>query len=633
MVGLLVAALAGVAPAGPVLERREPCADRDPLRRAYFGDLHVHTRFSLDASTQGTRVGPREAYRFARGEPIGVQPHGPDGEPLRTLQLSRRLDFAAVTDHAELLGETSVCESPGLPGYDSVVCRVYRRWPRLAFYLMNGRASRDATAADRFAFCGPRSIYCLEAAASVWAEIRAAAEEAYDRTRACEFTTFVGYEWTGSPEGVNLHRNVLFGGDVVPDLPVSYFEAPSPAALWRLLYRRCAKRLPGCEFLAIPHNSNLSGGLMFDPSPDHQMTPAHAAAWAQAEPLIEVMQHKGDSECLPGVGANDEACGFEKLPYQTFAGKYVPWMATEPTGRNFVRAALGEGLVWQQRLGVNPFRFGLIAGTDTHLGTPGAVSERDHPGHGGAGTPAMTSMPPGLVDDVEFNPGGLAVVWAEENSRTAIFESLRRREVYGTSGPRLTVRFFGGWDLSEAMCDGLPFVEHGYQDGVPMGGVLAPAPSASLAPVFAVWTLRDPGTERDPGTPLQRVQMVKGWVEDGQAREHVYDVVGDAASTATVDLETCEPRGDGYDSLCGVWRDPAFDPEQPAFYYVRVLENPSCRWTTHACNAAGVDCAQPATIGEGFEACCDPGHPRTVQERAWSSPIWYVPAPASIASP
>ena len=595
------------------------------MRRPFFGDLHVHTRYSLDASTQGTRVGPREAYRFARGETIGIQPYGPDGESRRQVRLARPLDFAAVTDHAELLGETYVCETPGLPGYDSLVCRVYRRWPRLAFYLMNGRGSRYAAGVERFRFCGPRSIYCLEAAATVWGEIRAAAEEAYDLTPECRFTTFVGYEWTGSPEGRNLHRNVLFRNGAVPDLPVSYFEAPNPTILWRRLERRCEDRLPGCEALAIPHNSNLSGGSMFDTPTDQRMTATHAAAWAQAEPLIEVMQHKGDSECLSGPGESDEQCGFEKLPYETFTSKFVPWENDEPSSRSFVRTALREGLLWQSRLGVNPFRFGMIGSTDTHLGTPGAVSERAHLGHGGAGVPADTAMPPGLIDDIEFNPGGLAVLWAEENSRGALFDAMRRREAYATSGPRIVVRFFAGWDLPADMCGDAPFVEHGYRQGVPMGAVLPPAPPGDGSPPsFAIWALRDPGTDDDPGTPLQRLQIVKGWVANGETHERVFDLEGDTEEEAWVDLETCKPTGPGYDSLCSLWQDPDFHPDLPAFYYVRVLENPTCRWSTYACNAAGVDCADPSTIGEGLEDCCDPRYPRAIQERAWTSPIWYL---------
>jgi len=293
-----------------------------------------------------------------------------------------------------------------------------------------------------------------------------------------------------------------------------------------------------------------------------------------------------------------------------------------------VRHALVEGLRQEARIGVNPFHFGIIASTDTHLGTPGLVAESaDYPGHGGAGTPAGEELPPGLPDAVDFNPGGLAVLWAEENSREALFEAMRRREAYGTSGPRIGVRFFGGWDYPDDLCGSPDLARRAYASGVPMGGSLPPrAPGASPErPVFAVAALRDPGTPEAPGTPLQRIQIVKGWVADGEPAERVYDVAGGPDSGAGVDLETCEPTGSGHDALCSVWRDPDFDPAQPAFYYARVVENPSCRWTQKLCNARAVDCDDPAGPPSGFEACCSAETPRVIQERAWTSPIWYSP--------
>jgi hypothetical protein len=608
-------------------ETREPCADHAPLRRPFFGDLHVHTAFSQDASTQGTRNLPRDAYRFARGEPLGIQPYRGD-EPLRTLRLARPLDFAAVTDHAEQFGEVSICRDPVQPGYASWMCRLYRAWPRAAFFVMNTNASAFAHP-TRFGFCGEGGAACLEAAGAVWREIQAAAEGAYDRSAACRFTSFVGYEWTGAELAKNLHRNVIFRNATVPALPTSYYETQSPQGLWSALRRDCEDAGSGCEALTIPHNSNLSGGLMFQPLEDDGLpfTAAGAAERAYFEPLVEVMQHKGDSECIPSAGSEDELCAFEKLPYDAFSGKYLSFLAQAPAPANFVRGALEQGLVEEARLGVNPFRYGIVASTDTHLGAAGAVSERDYPGHGGAGTPASDTLPAGLPDDLEFNPGGLAVLWAEENSRDALFAAMRRREAYGTSGPRIVVRFFGGYGLDENLCGSQDFAAAGYAQGVPMGSVLA-APPPGAAPSFAVWALRDPGTPSEPGAPLQRIQIVKGWLEGGEVRERVVDVAGTPDSGADVELPSCTPRGAGADQLCTVWRDAEFDPAAPAFYYARVVENPTCRWSARLCLASGVDCRDPAAVPDELADCCREDHRWTLQERAWTSPIWHAPGGA-----
>ena len=633
-------ALAAPAQAAPVdeppflrTEERARCDHFDPLRRPYFGDLHVHTAFSLDASTQGTRNRPADAYRFARGEAVGLQPFDADGKPRRSLRLARPLDFAAVTDHAEFFGELDICNTPGLPGHDSPTCMIYRRWPRLAFYLINGITSGDPKKIRRFAFCGEDGKDCLEAARTPWREIRDAAEGAYDRTAACSFTSFVGYEWTGGPNTNNLHRNVIFRNDAVPELPISYVDEPSAEGLWRRIDAECRKSVDRCDAVIVPHNSNLSGGIMFQ-TVKEDGTPidaAYARARVDAEPLAEIMQHKGDSECqLGGANAGDELCGFEKLPYDNFGGKFSSFMRHAPEDNNFLRNVLKTGLLEEERLGVNPFKLGLIASTDTHLGTPGAVDESAHPGHGGAGAPASDDVPVGLPDDVEFNPGGLAVLYAEENSRDALFSAMRRREAYGTSGPRIGVRFFGGFGLPADLCGDPDLAAQGYRLGVPMGGDLrAPAGDAATAPSFVVRAERDGGTATQPGTPLQRVQIVKGWIENGAAQEKVHDVAGDAQNGASVDTATCATSGPGADALCAVWRDPDFDPAQRAFYYARVLENPTCRWSTRICNAAGVRCDDPATVRSGFEACCDAAWPKTVQERAWTSPIWYAPPGAA----
>jgi hypothetical protein len=596
-----------------------PCADHDGNRHPWFGDLHVHTRYSLDASTQGTRTSPAQAYAFARGEPIGIQPWSDQGLAARSLQLRRPLDFAMVSDHAELIGEVNMCNNPGVEGYDSWQCLLYRHLPRAAYYLFNYMAAiRQA----HLGMCGEGAVLCLDAARAPWEEMQRAARVNNNPDGDCAFTTFVGYEWTGvqSDSGGNLHRNVLFKGDTVPELPVSYIDAPGAELLWNALEEQCTER-EGCDALVIPHNSNLSAGFMFNGRDDagRPMTAEYAARRAAFEPLVEVMQHKGASECYFAMGGEDELCAFEQLPIDNIAGYSAP--PRPDTG--FVRRALIDGLRLARALGVNPYQFGMVASTDTHLGAPGAVEEDRFLGHGGAGVPARSEVPVGLPDKLEYNPGGLAVIWAEENSRQSLFAAMRRRETYATSGPRIVSRLFAGRDFDAALCDSSDRIEQGYARGVPMGAVLPPGEGA---PRFLVAASRDPGTADAPGVPLQRIQLVKGWVDAaGNAHTQVMDVAGDADNGASVDLLSCELRGNGFDELCTVWEDESFDPALPAFYYTRVIENPSCRWSQRQCTAAGVDCARPETIKRGFDGCCAAEHRPVVQERAWSSPVWYLP--------
>ncbi len=636
LLGALLVATAALSAEPPArTEERAPCAASDPLRRPFFGDTHVHTAFSLDANLGGTRNTPRDAYRFARGEQVGLQPYDASGQPQRSAKLRRPLDFAVVTDHAETLAETRICTTPGLAGSDSDVCWAYRQlgplvMPMFLVRLVPGR--------ERFhQMCGEGDRRCIEQAGVVWREIQAAAEEAYDRSPACKFTSFVGYEWTGTVgAAANLHHNVVFRNEKVPAAPISFIETASPMALWQELERQCVAGTPGCDALTIPHNSNLSGpGYMFEsarnakPEEAGRAIDAEEARWRQRwEPLIEVSQHKGDSECLLGGDTTDEACGFEKLPYNSFAGVtrfrgINPPSDQTPNPQSMVRYALKKGLAVEQATGVNPMKHGLIGSTDTHLGTPGMTDEDTPRGHGGAGPMGLVQ---GLPDAPEYNPGGLAVLWAEENSRDALFAAMQRRETYGTSGTRPVVRFFGGWNYGAELCGSADFVSQGYAGGVSMGGDLPARPRAARAPQFAAWALADPGTSDAPGTPLQRVQIVKGWVDkQGAVHERVVDVAG-GENGASVDLATCEPKGEGAQQLCSVWSDPDFDAKQRAFYYARVLENPTCRWSQHVCAAAQVRCAEPATVKPGFEACCAPEHQPTVQERAWTSPIWYSPA-------
>ena len=623
---------AGDAPYA-VTEERAACVSHDPERHPFFGDTHIHTAYSFDAGAQDTRNTPRDAYAFARGAEVGLQPYDAEGNPTRKAKLRRPLDFAMVSDHSETFGEVRICRDPASSEYDSDFCFIFRNFGPVSFAIM---ALRTIVAKDRLKYCGENDRLCLEAAEVVWGDIQTAAEESYDRTSACAFTSFVGYEYTASAgSGTNLHRNVVFRNDKVPAYATSWVETPSARDLWETLQRTCIEGTPGCEVLTIPHNSNLSGaaGLMFqsagvrtDADANMPVDAEEARLRQRWEPLVEIMQHKGDSECLLQGDTTDEACGFEKVPYNSFAGvASVAGIASTsdlaPTRKGMVREALKKGLRLEAELGVNPLKYGIIASTDTHLGTPGLAMEEDAKGHGGAG---MRGSGPGLPDDLEFNPGGLAVLWAEENSRDSLFAAMERREAYGTSGTRPIVRFFGGWNYEADLCSDPAFVAKGYAGGVAMGSDLAAPDGDADAPTFAVWALQDTGTEAAPGTPLQRIQVVKGWLDGDQSREQVFDVAG-GPNGASVDTATCEPEGAGARMLCSVWSDPGFDPDQRAFYYARILENPTCRWSQHLCVDAGIDCSKPEEVPSGFVGCCAPEHVKTVQERAWTSPIWYTP--------
>ncbi len=643
---------AGVRPdaarvdAGPPVvvlpDDREPCADQNPLRNPYFGDLHVHTQISFDANRYGTRARPRDVYRFARGEALDLPPFDAAGNATRTLRLSRPLDFAAVTDHAEFFGQVDICTDPSSPGYDSTTCRTYRAgdpaqpdWGELtSLLLMPSMVAR---------VCRSNPALCRERAATVWQEIQDAAEAHQDRTSACGFTTFVGYEWSGNPGGVSLHRNILFRGRSVQRVPVSYLDAPTAEQLHARLEATCVDTDTPCDLISIPHNSNLGGGQMFVPAHDDGAPFDRAASERRArlEPLIEIYQHKGSSECLPPgtddpLVSEDELCRFEMYHPNLCGAPGVDAAACAPVcagggvsflggcvgPSDFARGALRNGLSELARTGANPWRFGFIGSTDTHIAAAGGVEEAPYPGHAGTveDEPAeRLALPPGaLTYGRTGSAGGLAVIWAEENSREALFDAMRRRETYATSGPRIVARFFAGWGYAADLCDATDQLARAYGGGVPMGAELPERP-AGEAPVFFVSALRDA-----MGAPLQRIQIVKGWLEGGQTRERVYEVAGDPDNGATVDEATCTPQGAGFDALCETWTDVDFDPSVPAFWYARVLENPTCRWSRFACLEAGVDCGAIDETDPLF-ACCDPDVDHRIQERAWTSPIWYVP--------
>ncbi|MCB1842349.1 MAG: DUF3604 domain-containing protein, partial [Halioglobus sp.] len=430
----------------------------------------------------------------------------------------------------------------------------------------------------------------------------------------------------------------------------------SVPVLWQLLREQCIEGDTGCDVLAIPHNSNLSRGLMF---PDPR-SPREARDRLFFEPLVELVQHKAASECRfdrlagAGVDTEDELCDFEQAAADnlsmlgTVMGK-VRTEAAAPVGvdafgrRNMVRNALKDGLALERDTGINPFRMGFIGSTDTHSAIPGGTEEANYPGHLGRRDAGYRNVQDHFFD----NPGGLAVVWAEENARDSIFTGMRNRETYATSGTRPIVRFFAGKAYPADLCEDPNMVARAYAGGVPMGGELA-APLES--PAFLVSAVKDAGSRGRPGLDLDRVQVIKGWLDDeGNTHERVVSVAGGGQSGAGVDPQSCAPTGSGHASLCTVWRDPQYDPAQAAFYYVRVLENPSCRWSTLQCQAAGVnpladDCpaqaaarnaqmADAGVIGDVYSNCClDPGaepfYSPVIQERAWTSPIWINPTTA-----
>ncbi len=614
---------------------REACAQQEPQRRALFGDLHVHTAVSMDAWLSGTLATPDDAYRFARGQAIGIPPFDADGAPSATLAIERPLDFAAVTDHAEWLGETSLCQDETAAAYDTDSCRIFRGEQtslRARLLGLEGFRARLLGALSIFGrndeICGEDAGACRARTRTLWEENQAAAERWVDRSAACEFTTFHAFEYSRSPDSTKIHRNVIFRNEIVPELPISWIDTPSEPEFWAKLRAQCVDTDSGCDAIAIPHNPNLSNGQLFaiwyrDLPLEEQR--AQAKLRAGLEPVVEMMQLKGESECRNGmfgvVGGPDELCDFEKVRDLSSA---PPEDCGEGTGSgaqagrgctsrlDYVRYALIEGLRERERIGVNPYELGFIGSTDTHLGTPGATSERSHIGTFGESAEAALTLGDKLRPSAGNSAGGLAGVWAEENSREAIFAALARREVFATSGTRIQPRFYGGWELPD-LCRAESFAAAGDAAGVSMGRTLPPRPRADAALRFAVSAHGDP-----LGAPLQRLQIVKAWAgPNGEFHESVVDVAV-AQGDAGVDAGSCELTGSGPAALCATWTDRDFDPDLAAVYYARVVESPSCRWTTWKCNALAPE-LRP-------DACSDPRVPKTIQERAWTSPIWLAPA-------
>ena len=615
------------------------CASHEPLRQAFFGDLHVHTSWSMDAFVFGTTTTPDDAYRFAQGATLDL----PGGGITR---LERPLDFAAVTEHAEFIGEVVLCLDAYSDVYELDRCKTFRN------EIAAGDGQRMSALTDargpfaevpgwgRFGWrarapdlCGRDARLCREASRSVWMRLQEAAARWQDPSEDCRFTTFNAYEWSWSPQLSKVHRNVIFRNESVPDVPLSAIEYDHPDALFAGLQRECIDAGTGCDVLTIPHNPNLSDGrlLSLEELPSIEAARELARRRAALEPLVEILQVKGDSECRNGLprvlGSQDERCDFEKLrePTPPVCGPDNAFGAIGGLGcvtpLNYVRYALIEGLRQHARLGVNPLKLGITASTDAHNANPGDTEEFSFTGGQGRHTATPTQR---LASDAGFgsplrrNPGGLTGVWAEENSRDALFDAMRRRETFGTSGTRIRPRLYGAWEMDDALCGWPDHVERADALAVPMGADLPRRPAGAGPPILLASALRDPGSPLRDGNRLERIEIVKGWAgPEGSFHQAVYDVAV-ARDTAEVDPRTCEVGPGGEHGLCGVWQDPDFDPAQHAVYYARVIEVPSCRWSTWECNRLP-ERKRPAT-------CSDPEVPTTVQERAWTSPIWYTPS-------
>lgn len=623
--------------------------EANALRNAYFGDLHVHTTYSFDAFCFGTLATPYDAYRYAKGEAI-KHPGGFD------VQLREPLDFYAVTDHAMFLGmapavaDTSTAISQyeiyePLHGMNSSKETSYGFLPESIQGILDSRGiMKRLQAFSTFVPTTARGLHdgtidkeiVLDITRSAWADIINAAEKYNDPGR---FTTFIAYEYTSSSnDRGNLHRNVIFGaGNKIPAVPFSRFHSQNPEGLWDWMDDL---RGLGVESLAIPHNSNGSNGQMFMLTDwaGNPMDDDYADQRNRNEPLIEITQIKGASDTHPALSPNDEWADFEIMPYRV-----ATQLPSEPLG-SYVRNGLQRGLAMEEKDGANPYKFGFIGSSDTHTG---ATSDDESNYFGKIGLMDKNGVMRGSVPipktqawvfrkvggekymvnlgDVNYTKGasetfgsaGLAGVWAEENTRESIYNAFRRKETFATSGPRIRVRFFAGFDFDASMLSDKDMVALAYANGVPMGSDLLAR--EGKAPKFLVWVTRDPRS-----AALQRVQIIKGWMDEGTPREKVYDIACSdnlevdptnnrcPDNGAKVNLADCSITADVGDAeLKVLWTDPDFDAGQRAFYYVRALENPTCRWSTWDAMRAGVE---PR-----------PDLKKTIQERAWSSPIWYTP--------
>jgi hypothetical protein len=623
-------AATGVMAATPAPSSPLPVIAVNPLREAYFGDLHLHTSYSLDAYLIGaTKVNPDMAYRFAKGESIVYLG--------QRAQRREPLDFLAVTDHAENIGVLNELEDPDSEVSQSQVGKQLSS-------LLKSVTTPDGRRDFSLAHTRPGDADPLDA---VWRdyvggrpnklppELQSVPRAAWSREidfanhnyEPGKFTTFIAYEWTSAPYAANLHRNVIFRGNSAPR-PFSAFDSDDPRDLWRWLE---SIRNQGYEALAIPHNGNASNGLMYDwvTAPDY-MDREYARHRQANEPLSEIAQNKGASETHPLLSPNDEFADYGIFDFMESFRHQVGRLQG-----SYLRDALGAGLVLQRQLGTNPFKYGFVGGSDFHSGLS-VSAQADFAGSHwaanlGGGRPEKKqviksfSRSDARNDDegglgLKTSTGNLTAVWAESNTRESIYDALRRRETFATSGSKLKIRFFGGWNLSPTLLRQNDWLLGAYASGVPMGGDLPKKPDNATSPSFVIWAAKDPN-----GGNLDRVQVIKVWESAGHQQEKVFDAiwagsrVPDRATGKlppignTVDLASGHSTNSiGATQLATVWHDPQFDSGQAAAYYLRVLEIPTARWTTLLAIQYGV--APPSGI------------PATEQQRGWTSPIWYTPA-------
>ena len=577
-------------------------------RVALFGDMHIHTMYSHDAFMGTVRTTPDDAYRYGRGEAI---PH-PSGESIRLS--GAPLDFLAVTDHAEYLGALAALIDPSSPTYGHPLTEdLFSGQGRDARARLGALSRLRELGRARDPINGP------EVRASAWQRVIEAAERHNDPGR---FTALIGYEYTMGVGGRHVHRNVIFRGSEAPELPFSSLDG-DPEDLWNWLD---GLREEGIEALAMPHNMNQSDGLAF---PDREtwkgaeIDAEFAAKRIRNEPVAEISQQKGTSEVHPSLSPNDEWADFQIVQYYLDRVNNTDPISVFKGG--YWRDALLTGLEMEERLGVNPYALGAVGSSDSHVSA--GSYEEDNRFTSRVNTPQARGSAYREEDggwenfwtprQATHGTGGLAGVWADNNTRAAIFDALKRRESFATSGTRIRVRFFGGFGLDEAVAEVADPIAVAYEHGVPMGGDLEGGGDG--APSFLVWALRDP-----ENAWLQRAQVIKGWLEDGETKEQVYDVVCSDGlepdpethrcedNGAQVNLDDCSvSRDKGAVELRSTWTDQDFDPGARSFYYVRVLENPTCRWSTWDALSLGIE--------------PNPDLHATHQERAWSSPIWYTP--------
>lgn len=595
-----------------------PYVGRNFPTRPLFGDTHLHTSFSFDAGAFGARLVPRDAYRFAKGEEI-------DSSSGQRVRLSRPLDFLVVSDHSDNMGFF-----PQLLAGDAKILAdpQGRKW----YDMIESGKGADAAIAMIMAFSQgtfPKTLLSLPGTGTyqtAWQETIKAADEANEPGR---FTAFIGYEWTSNTGGNNLHRNVIFrdgsakAGLMEPFITMKPLGSDNPRDLWK--WMAAYEQKTGGKLLAIAHNGNLSNGRMFpivESFTGKAIDRAYAQERARWERLYEATQIKGDGETHPFLSPNDEFANFERWDKGNLDLSEVK--KPEMLEFEYARSALKNGLKLERQLGTNPYKFGMIGSTDSHTGLAAVEEENffgkttsSEPNPGRASHPFIKT-PKGVIMGWEQTASGYAAVWARENTREAIFDAMQRRETYATTGPRMAVRFFGSFDFEPRDAANRMPAQIGYTKGVPMGGDLTSAP-AGKAPTFLVAALKDP-----IGANLDRYQIVKGWLDaKGAVHEKVYDVAwsGDRKPGAdgklpavgnTVDVPNATWSNTiGAPELIAVWKDPDFDPAQSAFYYGRVIEIPTPRWTAYDAKRFGVNMAKDV--------------PMTTTERAYTSPIWYTP--------